>query len=700
VGIQSDAVSAELRFPMADGIELVADAWGEPEAPPALLLHGGGQTRHAWKRTAATLARHGYYAVAIDQRGHGDSGRSPDGNYEIDRFAGDVRRLATRFARAPVLIGASLGGIASLIAAGEAAASIAAALVLVDITPRVDPAGVDRIRGFMAAHVEDGFATLEEAADAIAAYLPHRPRPQSLDGLAKNLRRGTDGRYRWHYDPAFVRGIAAANRRRPRGAPHRRGATIAHSRAAGPRRRERARVGGHRARVRGHDAERPLCRSAWCHPYGRGRPERSVHQPGHGVPDRPAALVNAPAPRPHGALLAAIACSGTLAMHMLVPALPAVARDLDTTPFAAQLTLSVYLIGIAAGPLIYGPLSDRFGRRPVLIVSLAVFLAASLMAALAPSIQSLIAARVMQAVGACGGLVLGRAMARDGAKPDEAARRLALLVMVMTAAPALAPLLGATVASLLGWRAIFDLLGTAAAVLLLLTIILLPETNQRRAPLPGARALLTVYGELLRRPEFRAYAIGGACMSTSFYAFLSASPFLFTEVLHRPPSEVGIYYLVVVAGITAGSWLSSRLTVRLGMDALLSIGAGLGIAGAAGLLVVDLTQTLSVQSVLAPMSVFALGCGMTSPVATARAIGVDPQRIGAAAGLYGCLQMGFGALCTSLAGLWHAGSAVPIATILLVSATTSQIALFQARRLARQRRGDGNWLTRRVAHPN
>jgi pimeloyl-ACP methyl ester carboxylesterase len=192
---------------MADGVELVADAWGTPDQPPALLLHGGGQTRHAWKRTAAVLASHGYHAIALDLRGHGDSGWSADGNYEIDRFADDVRQLATSFGSRPVLIGASLGGIASLIAVGETPTAIATALVLVDITPRVDPAGVDRIRGFMATHIEDGFATLEEAADAIAAYLPHRPRPKSLNGLRKNLRRGRDGRYRWHYDPAFVRGM-------------------------------------------------------------------------------------------------------------------------------------------------------------------------------------------------------------------------------------------------------------------------------------------------------------------------------------------------------------------------------------------------------------------------------------------------------------------------------------------------------------
>jgi pimeloyl-ACP methyl ester carboxylesterase len=199
-----EARPIERRFRMADGVELVADAWGDPARPPVILLHGGGQTRHAWKRTAAVLGRRGYAALSVDLRGHGDSGWSPDGDYRMERFATDVRTLATQFARKPVLIGASLGGIASLIAEGEAESSIATALVLVDITPRVDPAGVARIRGFMASHIDTGFATLEAAADAITAYLPHRPRPKSLDGLAKNLRRGADGRYRWHYDPSFV----------------------------------------------------------------------------------------------------------------------------------------------------------------------------------------------------------------------------------------------------------------------------------------------------------------------------------------------------------------------------------------------------------------------------------------------------------------------------------------------------------------
>lgn len=201
----SDSGAVVRRFRMSDGVELAADGWGAADLPPVILLHGGGQTRHAWKGTAQVLATHGFHAVAVDLRGHGDSGWSPDGDYSMDRFAADVRVLAQTYDRKPIFVGASLGGVSSLIAEGEAEHSVAAALVLVDITPRVDLEGVAKIRGFMAAHIDSGFASLDEAADAVAAYLPHRPRPRSVEGLRKNLRMGDDGRYRWHYDPAFVR---------------------------------------------------------------------------------------------------------------------------------------------------------------------------------------------------------------------------------------------------------------------------------------------------------------------------------------------------------------------------------------------------------------------------------------------------------------------------------------------------------------
>lgn len=182
---------------------------------PVLLLHGGGQTRHSWEETAIRLARAGYRAITIDQRGHGDSDWIASGAYIFTDYAADVaavaREIERRFGARPVAIGASLGGISSLLAEGDASGGLLEALVLVDITPKVDAGGVARILAFMGDKVEEGFASIEEAADAIASYLPHRKRPQSLDGLQKNLRLDPDGRYRWHWDPAFLVGRQNVN---------------------------------------------------------------------------------------------------------------------------------------------------------------------------------------------------------------------------------------------------------------------------------------------------------------------------------------------------------------------------------------------------------------------------------------------------------------------------------------------------------
>lgn len=191
------------RFTVEGSLSLAAEAWGDPTRPPVVLLHGGGQTRHAWSGTAISLARAGWHAIAVDQRGHGESDWAPDGNYDRLRYADDVIDLARALETPPVLVGASLGGISSLLAIHRANGPIARALVLVDIATRMEPKGLERIFEFMRAR-PDGFASLEEAADAVAAYNPHRPRPKDLSGLEKNLRRGDDGRWRWHWDPRFI----------------------------------------------------------------------------------------------------------------------------------------------------------------------------------------------------------------------------------------------------------------------------------------------------------------------------------------------------------------------------------------------------------------------------------------------------------------------------------------------------------------
>lgn len=193
-----------IAIPGFAGVTLRGDAYGDPAGAPVVFLHGGGQTRHAWGRTAARLAGAGSYVLAIDHRGHGDSDWSVDGDYDLASFAGDVRAIAAWLERPPAIVGASLGGLAALLAAGEHGTPLLRALVLVDVAPRMEQEGVMRVISFMHSGL-DGFASLEEAADAIAAYLPHRKRPRDPAGLAKNLRRGDDGRWRWHWDPRFVR---------------------------------------------------------------------------------------------------------------------------------------------------------------------------------------------------------------------------------------------------------------------------------------------------------------------------------------------------------------------------------------------------------------------------------------------------------------------------------------------------------------
>lgn len=185
------------------GVVLRGDSWGDPSGAPVILLHGGGQTRHAWRATARRMAASGYHAVTCDLRGHGDSDWAPDGDYRLDAFGADLINVAATLEAPPAVVGASLGGLAALLTEGDLAPGTSSALVLVDVGPRLDPEGVARIVGFMTAN-PDGFSGLEEASDAIAAYLPHRPRPTDLGGLAKNLRLGADKRYRWHWDPAFL----------------------------------------------------------------------------------------------------------------------------------------------------------------------------------------------------------------------------------------------------------------------------------------------------------------------------------------------------------------------------------------------------------------------------------------------------------------------------------------------------------------
>lgn len=185
------------------GLKIAGDSWGDPNGPLVLLLHGGGQTRHAWKGTGELLGAAGYFVVAFDARGHGDSDWAPDGNYGQDAMVQDLNCVVAALGnRRPVLVGASMGGGTNLVAIGEDHVD-ATALILVDIAPKIDKGGFENIMAFMQQKPE-GFVSLDEVAEAINKYQPHRKRTRNLDGLAKNVRLGTDGRYRWHWDPLLL----------------------------------------------------------------------------------------------------------------------------------------------------------------------------------------------------------------------------------------------------------------------------------------------------------------------------------------------------------------------------------------------------------------------------------------------------------------------------------------------------------------
>lgn len=197
------------EFEGEDGLTLVAEAWGDPEHPPVIFSHGGGQTRHSWGGTAQVLAQQGWYAVAYDHRGHGESDWSRESLYDMAHFALDMACLARSFGQPPAVVGASLGGLSAMLGAGEIQADMFRCIVLVDVTPRLNLDGVQRIFEFMNSNVDSGFATLEEAADAIATYTG-RPRKADLSGLRKNLRE-RDGRFFWHWDPSFMTSRTVAN---------------------------------------------------------------------------------------------------------------------------------------------------------------------------------------------------------------------------------------------------------------------------------------------------------------------------------------------------------------------------------------------------------------------------------------------------------------------------------------------------------
>ncbi|HJM49015.1 MAG TPA: multidrug effflux MFS transporter [Alphaproteobacteria bacterium] len=363
------------------------------------------------------------------------------------------------------------------------------------------------------------------------------------------------------------------------------------------------------------------------------------------------------------ALLASLVAVGMVATNIYVPSLPALTRDLGTTPRMVQLTLTVYFAAVALTQLAYGPISDRIGRRPVVLAGIGLYIVASLGCMLAPSIEVLIGARVLQAMGACAGPVMARAIIRDVFEREESARVMATIGLVLAISPAVAPVLGSHLQVWFGWRSVFAAVAAFGTVVMIVMLRFLGET--RPPGLAPPSSLMAGYRTLLASPAYLGYALSSTCVLAGLFAFITEAPFIIIELLGEPAQNFGWYSLITVGGFALGSYAASRLSLRLGIDRMVALGIAAALLGAGLLAGLALAGVFSVAAVIVPMAVVASGMGMVFPNTTAGAVGAFPHIAGTASALLGFLQMSGAALATLLVAWVADGTQVPMTLAVL-----------------------------------
>jgi DHA1 family bicyclomycin/chloramphenicol resistance-like MFS transporter len=382
--------------------------------------------------------------------------------------------------------------------------------------------------------------------------------------------------------------------------------------------------------------------------------------------------------------LVALSAAAPTSLNIILPSLPAIQRAFAATLATTQLLISLSLVGVALATLAYGPVSDRYGRRPVLLAGMALFLLGSVICAAAPDMATLIAGRIVLAAGGAAGLVLARAVVRDLHDREATARVLAYLTMAMAVAPMIAPLAGGLIVERYSWRIVFVVLAAMGALILIDVAWRLPESHHARIRLPGIGGILGGFRRLLRVPAFCGYALHQSFSMSTFYIFASTAPYLMVEVLKRPPTEYGLYFILLSVAFIVGTFVTSRLVPLLGLDRMIMVGSLVAIAACA------VGFALALDGIWTPLAIYlpavALGCanGLTMPNSQAGAVSIDPAAAGTASGLVGFMQMLCAALATQLLSMVELTSPVPMTGAMLVLTVLALIAQLVATR--RQRR--------------
>lgn len=373
-------------------------------------------------------------------------------------------------------------------------------------------------------------------------------------------------------------------------------------------------------------------------------------------------------------LLAATSALGPAAMQILLPAIPVIRDSFAVSTEVAQLTLSLSMLAIAMGTLTFGPLSDKFGRKKIMLVGLGITLLGSLLCYMAHSIEMLIISRVIQAFGGSVGLVLARAIVRDVYGAQEAARVIATLVMVMVVIPMLSPALGGEMMLLFGWESVFLVIAVMSFVVAVFLSYKLPETLAESVPFAGVGAMLSNYLSLFRSRVFCGYAFCVTFVSVVFFSFISAAPEIMVSVLNRPATEYGYYFIMVPAGFMAGNYVARYFGRSYSMNQMISVGASIGVAGIVLTIAVQLAGMHHPLALFAPVALAIFGNGITLPNAQAAAINEFPKYAGSASGLTGFLQMAFSAMAAQLVAVIYNGTVYPLLVLMLCASLISLFA--------------------------